>query len=148
MISGCAAGSNSLLPTMDCLGFYYCVSGTPSGSIQCPAGTIFDVGIQTCNWSYAVNCQCSGGSPTTPTSPTPPAPTPPAPTPTSPTSQQICHACPVSNWDMIGAKDCSGFYHCISGSPQEFIACPQGTIWSQPIKGCDYPWRATCTCTA
>jgi hypothetical protein len=54
----------------------------------------------------------------------------------------------VSNWDMIGAKDCSGFYHCISGSPQEFIACPQGTIWSQPIKGCDYPWRATCTCTA
>jgi hypothetical protein len=47
---------------------------------------------------------------------------------------------------MVGASDCSGIYHCISGLPSNFIACPRGTLWSASIKGCDYPWRTECAC--
>lgn len=140
---GCPAGSNSLLPTLNCLGFYYCVSGTASGVIQCPQGTLFDVNIQGCNWAYAVSCQCSGG--TSPAAPSPTTTTAPT-APTVPLTE-LCQACPMSSWDMVGASDCSGFYHCISGSPSYFIACPQGTLWSASIKGCDYPWRTECTCS-
>eukprot|EP00804_Cyclotella_cryptica_P000656 CCRYP_014683-RB/>CCRYP_014683-RB protein AED:0.01 eAED:0.01 QI:737/1/1/1/1/0.66/3/469/581 len=137
--AGCPVGSNSLLPTLDCLGFYYCVGGSASGVINCPAGTIFDVGIQGCNWAYAVTCQCTSGS----------VPTTPSPTTqvAAPTSQAMCTACPATTWAMVGAADCSGFYHCINGSPSYFIACPDGTLWSEPIKGCDYPWRTECTCS-
>lgn len=138
---GCPAGSNTLLPTSDCLGFYYCVSGSASGVIMCPQGTLFDVGIQACNWSYQVTCDCEGAS-------APSSVTTPAPTATSPAlSADLCRDCPVSNWDMVGASDCSGFYHCIDGSPSNFISCPTGTLWSAPIKGCDYPWRTECACS-
>ena len=54
---GCPTGSNLLLPSTDCLGFYYCTNGYSSRVISCPAGTLFDVGIQTCNWADAVTCQ-------------------------------------------------------------------------------------------
>lgn len=144
---GCPTGSNSLLPIAGCLGFYYCVSGAASGVIPCPTGTLFDVGIQACNWASSVTCQCSSGS-----SPTAPPPTTTTTSPTSPTSPttvtnpDLCSDCPVSNWDMVGASDCSGFYHCISGLPSNFIACPRGTLWSASIKGCDYPWRTECAC--
>eukprot|EP00956_Cyclotella_meneghiniana_P003748 scaffold4565_cov53-Cyclotella_meneghiniana.AAC.7 len=136
---GCPTGSNLLLPSTDCLGFYYCTNGYSSSVISCPAGTLFDVGIQTCNWADAVTCQCASQ----------PAPTTPAPV-TSPVAADLdaCGSCPVSNWDMVGARDCSGFYHCISGSPSNFISCPDGTIWSPSIKGCDWPWRTECACSA
>lgn len=56
---GCPTGSNVLLPITDCLGFYYCTNGYSSRSvISCPDGTLFDIGIQTCNWSDAVTCGC------------------------------------------------------------------------------------------
>lgn len=140
---GCPPGSNYLLPTEGCYGFYYCVDGSASGTIQCPIGTLFDAGIQGCNWAYTVTCQCTTGSAPTPASPT----TTEAPTAYEVATAELCRSCPLSNWDMVGASDCSGFYHCISGSPSHFIACPQGTLWSASIKGCDYPWRTDCACS-
>ena len=133
--AGCPAGSDDLLPTTDCAGFYYCVSGSASGIFQCSTGTLFDASIQACNWKDSFTCECSSTSPS------------PTATATSAVADEdLCRPCPSSDWDMVGSSDCTGFYHCISGSASNFVSCPSGTIWSASTQGCDWSWRTECTC--
>ncbi len=74
----CPPGATGNYPTANCYGFLQCVSGVLRGTTSCHAGTIFDVRLGVCNWSYAATCQCGG------TGPAPPLPATPNPTTSKP----------------------------------------------------------------
>lgn len=143
---GCQTGVAELRPLADCQGFYYCLeSGQNFGSVPCPSGTIFDYGLQTCNFVDQVDCACSSSGPSPPLPPPSPAVTP-APVPAG--TGQICDACPVSGWALVGSDNCGGFYHCTDGNRGVFQTCPSGTLFVQSIMGCDWEDRVDCTCSA
>ena len=57
----CPAGYTGLRPADSCTKFYHCVNGAVTGDkLSCPAGTLFDVRYNFCNWSDQVTCD--GGS--------------------------------------------------------------------------------------
>jgi len=41
----------------DCTSFYQCVNGSPTESITCPEGLLFDVAKTYCDWPHTVQCQ-------------------------------------------------------------------------------------------
>jgi hypothetical protein len=55
----CPDGAMGLMPMFDCVGYYSCETGIPSKVTPCPPGTIFDEGLQTCNWPWATSCTCT-----------------------------------------------------------------------------------------
>jgi len=55
-----------MLAIPDCYGFFYCTEDGPSQILLCPAGTLFDEGLKTCNWASSVTCQCKTPAPPTP----------------------------------------------------------------------------------
>jgi hypothetical protein len=81
----CAPGDTGNYPTVNCYGFVQCILGVLAGIVSCPAGTIFDVRLGVCNWSYAATCECMALTPPPP----PPGPSPPVKPPISftPTTQ-------------------------------------------------------------
>lgn len=57
----CDSGYTGLRPYDSCKSFYHCVSGElrSAGVTPCPAGTLFDMEFQYCNWSHLVDCTIS-----------------------------------------------------------------------------------------
>jgi len=144
---GCQTGVAELRPLANCQGFYYCLeSGQSLGSVPCPSGTTFDYGLQTCNYVDQVDCACPSSGPSPPLAPPPSPAVTPAPVPAG--TGQICNACPVSGWNLIGSDDCSGFFHCTDGIRGVFQSCPPGLLWVQSIMGCDWEDRVDCACSA
>lgn len=84
----CSVAGTTMIPSIDCTGFYYCSGGQPSALISCGVNTLFDSDRMICDWAYEVDCTCTssgGGTPTPPVpGPTPISPPGPAPTPTPP----------------------------------------------------------------
>ena len=59
--SGCPIADTNL-PTVDCLGYYYC-DGNQAGAVtNCSPGLLFDVDLQICNWAAAVTCTCTASN--------------------------------------------------------------------------------------
>ncbi|EJK45279.1 hypothetical protein THAOC_36110, partial [Thalassiosira oceanica] len=144
---GCQTGVAELRPLANCQGFYYCLeSGQSLGSVPCPSGTTFDYGLQTCNYVDQVDCACPSSGPSTPLAPPPLPSVTPAPVPAG--TGQICNACPISGWSLIGSDDCSGFFHCTDGIRGVFQSCPPGFLWVQSVMGCDREDRVDCACSA
>lgn len=46
-----------------CYGFFYCTENVPSQVLFCPAGTLFDESLNTCNWAPYVTCSCAMPTP-------------------------------------------------------------------------------------
>ena len=56
----CPDGNMGLLPMLDCVGYYSCMTGEPTNLTPCPPGTVFDENLQTCNWPWATSsCSCT-----------------------------------------------------------------------------------------
>ncbi|XP_046543541.1 chondroitin proteoglycan 2-like [Haliotis rubra] len=49
----------------NCISYFTCAAGAFFGHNLCPAGTVFDEDMQTCNWANAVKPPCGTYSPTT-----------------------------------------------------------------------------------
>jgi len=67
----CPAGYTGLQPHDSCNKYYHCVRGVVTGGIlACSLGTLFDIGMQNCNWADQVTCgpdPCSNEPPPAPT---------------------------------------------------------------------------------
>jgi hypothetical protein len=154
--SGCPAGYTGILPSTNCLGYYYCTYDQPSAVMKCPTGTLFDEKYLICAAKSSVTCACTDGSAPTPLAMTEPAVSPTPPTPTSlsalslvstsntVTSTPICSLCPTTTWALVGAADCSGFYICDEGVPTSFTSCPAGHLWDDRTIACVE--GASCAC--
>mmetsp|Transcript_5113 Transcript_5113/g.7878 ORF Transcript_5113/g.7878 Transcript_5113/m.7878 type:complete len:540 (-) Transcript_5113:1384-3003(-) len=54
----CPSGYTGIRPHDHCTKYYHCVGGNLAGEVLgCPAGTLFDVNYQYCNWSNLVTCE-------------------------------------------------------------------------------------------
>jgi len=55
--SSCPSDFTGLIPVNNCSGFQHCVGGVKTGSeLSCPAGTMFDIRYNFCNWASQVTC--------------------------------------------------------------------------------------------
>lgn len=56
--SNCPSGYSGIRPYDGCTKYHHCRDGQILGAINdCPAGTLFDVDLQYCNWASLVTCQ-------------------------------------------------------------------------------------------
>merc|ERR1711862_1056973 len=107
---------------------------------------------------------CSGWSPTT-VSPTKapeanPTKAPVSPPTKAPTKTPVSHptkapvqnpseefSCPsyTDSPDAVALPDCTGFYYCLRGEKfTEILSCPDGLLFNDNVKNCDYPENVTC----
>jgi len=132
----CPSGYSGLRPRDDCTRYYHCQNGVMVGEVlDCPTGTLFDMGLQYCNWANDVTC----GLTPVPSPPTPtPVPSPPTPTPPS-------LDCPAGYSGLRPRDNCTRYYHCQNGAfVGEVSDCNAGTLFDVDLQYCNWANMVTC----
>ncbi|CAH1280472.1 unnamed protein product [Diabrotica balteata] len=139
---------NTFFPNIyDCSKYYECSNGIPV-PMSCPAGEMWNIKLNTCDWAANVDCSytVTPGTKVPPTSPVTQTPEPE--TPTAPTT-----SVPYTTPDLICTADkeyfpyiydCSKYYECSNGVPI-LMDCPTGELWNIKINNCDWPANVDCS---
>ena len=108
----------------------------------------------------AVKVGCDSTSPPPPPpGPTPASPTAPPTTPAQPTqpttnkpttsataTNPSCQACPSGATGLYPADMCRAFRNCLEGDDRGITKCPDGLLFSETLKSCDWPNDVKCSC--
>merc|ERR1712071_426052 len=129
----CPPGETGLRDFNSCSKYYHCVNGNVVGApLACPFGTLFDKGLQICNWSYQVQYANSSCDPPVPTE--------------APAASPSERCCPVGYSGLRAHDSCSKYYHCVNGgvigAP---MPCPAGTLFDETYQYCNWANQVQCS---
>lgn len=112
-----------LLPhEYDCTKYYRCHWGIPELFDCRPSGTHFSVALNRCDWPELAQCEQD------------PKRDPRCPSFEDPNSPRF----------LPHDYDCTKFFRCNWGIPEQFDCTPVGTHWSVDLNRCDWPELAQC----
>ena len=119
--SNCPSGYTGIVPNGDCTKYRHCRHDQALGDLlDCSAGTLFDAGLQQCNWASLVVCEDE----------------PPAP----PTGLD----CPSGFTGMVPHANCTKYHHCQNGQiVGNLLECSADTLFDAELQQCS--WASTVT---
>lgn len=137
----------------DCSKYYECSNGIPV-LMDCPAGELWNIIINNCDWPDNVDCSYVVTTSAKPTSAAPDTSTSATQsTPSQVPTESTAAPGPYTTPDLICTDennyfpyiyDCSKYYECSNGVPV-LMDCPKGEFWNIKLNNCDWPQNVDCS---